>query len=353
MEAHAAYAVRRARASSRTRRSIDKLATLRYAYSVAVENRLLSRDHPPSFKSVMLPEADPRQGFVEPAEFARLRDALPAYLRNLIDVPVLDRLAQGRGANAGVGEGPEARVDAAGNVVGGTLTLQAANAKNGRAQHLPLMGDLLEVIGRAGRTRTRVSVRFPRIARPRKPGDDAVGAIGNFKKSWTTACAKAGFAGLLVHDLRRSGSRNLVRAGVPERVAMAITGHRTRAMFDRYDITSEADPTSALERVSEYVERRATETPKVVPLRKVVRETGLSQNQLRALVMGARSCRFKNPPSPTSCFSGYHRPHLSFDREPTCTGMHQNSAARIRAGRAAFAKKVQRSRGFVRSVPCL
>jgi hypothetical protein len=55
-----------------------ELATLRYAFSVAVENKHISRGHPPSFKSVMLPEADPRQGFVEPAEFARLRDALPA-----------------------------------------------------------------------------------------------------------------------------------------------------------------------------------------------------------------------------------------------------------------------------------
>lgn len=82
------------------------------------------------------------------------------------------------------------------------------------------------------------------------------------RRAWDQACIHAklveaaGNPSRMFHDLRRTGVRNLIRVGVPDKTAMAINGHKTRSVFDRYNIISEGDLKDAAAKLAAYLKSK-------------------------------------------------------------------------------------------------
>ncbi len=127
----------------------------------------------------------------------------------------------------------------------GTLRLDPGTTKNdeGRIVYLTpelrvlLAAQLERVEALQKRTDRIIPYLFPFLTGRQRRGKRR----SDFRKAWASACEAAGVAGRLRHDFRRTAVRNMVNAGVAERVAMKVTGHKTRAVFDRYHIVSPGD----------------------------------------------------------------------------------------------------------------
>ncbi len=131
------------------------------------------------------------------------------------------------------------------------VRLRPELSKNRDGRVLPLRSELLDVIQRAGDRRRPDCPRVFHVdGQP----------IGDFPKPWKKARAASGLTGLIVHDLRRTAVRNMVRAGIPERVAMTMTGHKTRGVFERYNIVSESDLADAARKLDALVTGTITGT---------------------------------------------------------------------------------------------
>jgi integrase len=140
----------------------------------------------------------------------------------------------------------------------GTLRLDAGTTKNGDGRLVYLTPELKGLL-RAQVERVRAAERksgriipslFPYRSGPRRIGQRR----RDFRKAWAAACKAAGVPGMHRHDFRRTAVRNMVNAGVPERVAMKVTGHKTRSVFDRYHIVSPADLQDVARRLAVHKE---------------------------------------------------------------------------------------------------
>jgi integrase len=177
-----------------------------------------------------------RQGFFEHDQFTQIIEHLPEHLRDYCRFAYLTGWRRGECSSLTWED-----VDQRSRLI----HLRPERSKNGHARKVALEGELWEIIHRRWNeritTRKNGTTTMPRYVFHRDGHP-----IGEFKKSWTTAGTKAGVGHKLFHDSRRTAVRNMVRAGVPESVAMKISGHRTRAVFDRYNITDERDLRDAM-----------------------------------------------------------------------------------------------------------
>jgi integrase len=198
----------------------------------------------------MLAENNVRQGFVEPGDFERILAALPEHLRDFM------RFAYATGWRRGEISGLQ----------WSTINRQSkiiflGRSKNGEPRVLPLVGELDRIIERRWQARsinnhdgsTTLSTYVFHC------GDGQ--PVGDTRKSWRTACSKAGMPNLLVHDLRRSAVRNFDKNGVSQIVGMMISGHKTASVYRRYRIVPENDIREALQKVEQGIERQKKKQP--------------------------------------------------------------------------------------------
>jgi len=177
----------------------------------------------------MLREDNTRTGFFDAKEFDAVLKYLPDDLRPVFEVAYIT----GWRVRSEIVTRQKAHVD----LGAGWLRLEPGEAKNREGRMFPLTPRLREVLqDQLDRTRT-TEIETGRVI-PwlfHRNGDP----IRSFYRAWRTACKKAGLAGRIPHDFRRTAVRNLERAGVPRSTAMKMVGHRTEAIYRRCAIADD------------------------------------------------------------------------------------------------------------------
>jgi Phage integrase family len=112
-----------------------------------------------------------------------------------------------------------------------------------------LLAEVSAIVGKDSRDRKASGPAIIKELRERG-GEKKPRRVKAFTKAWKNACRAAGCPGRIPHDLRRTAVRNMVRRGISETVAMQMTGHRTRSVFERYNIVSNGDLRTAAKQLS-------------------------------------------------------------------------------------------------------
>ena len=237
---------------------------VRHAYRFAVKRGELQRI--PSIRH-LTEKHNVRQGFFTIDEFESAVKHLPEDLQDFCRFGFLTGWRKGEIASLRWAD-----------VADGVIRLRAERSKNREPRQIVIDGELVELIqrrrdARAVKTAEAIALCEYVFHRDGEP-------VLEFRKSWAKACIAAGlgkmvclkcrvagaerwcekckrdtrYRGRLFHDLRRSAVRSMVRSGIPQSVAMKISGHKTASMFRRYDIANEDDLRQAMLNLKKYHE---------------------------------------------------------------------------------------------------
>ena len=205
--------------------------------------------------SPLLQEHHVRKGFFEPEQAASVQRHLPAHMRGVAAFACVT----GWRTPSEILPLEWRQVD----LKAGEVRLDVGATKNGEGRVFPLTAELRRILDaqqEIAKAMKREYGTIPRHVFCYTKGVKAGQGVteGGYNKAWRKARIAAGCPGRIPHDFRRTAVRNLVRAGVPERVAMQMTGHKTRAVFERYNIVSQGDLRDAAQRLDQFVPGAAT-----------------------------------------------------------------------------------------------
>ena len=227
--------------------------------------RLGSKAEPPQVNRIpkieMLPEDNVRTGVLEHEQYVNLRDSLPEHYRLLLVI--------GYHTGARLGELLKIQWHQV-NFRHAEIRFDARQTKTKKARVLPIYGEMKRWLEEAAAEREANHPDCPWVF---QVGGEHM--IFNWR-TWNSFCETAKVPTLHFHDLRRTALTNMIAAGIPEKVAMEISGHRTRKTFERYHIVSDRSIREVGQKMEEYLAGTITGTKppakvsKVLEMKKVV-----------------------------------------------------------------------------------
>ena len=217
------------------------LACLKTLVRRALLNRQIDRN---PVEGVKLFKEISRSRTLTQEEYQRLLDCCPPHFRSIV------LLAYYTGMRKGEIFGLTwERVD----FQNGVIILEAENTKTQEKREIPLDESLKDILRKVPRT---LGCHYVFNHRGKK--------LHHARTGFRNACLKSGLDGFHFHDLRHCAITNMRKAGVPDTVIMSISGHKTNAVFRRYDKIDRTDRLGALEKVRVFNDTRMTPQATVV-----------------------------------------------------------------------------------------